>query len=49
MTVVQGNPAAPIAKCGVAFLADISLREFSLRLRPLAREARATEKTGQNR
>lgn len=49
MTMVQGNPATPVARCGVAFLSDVSLHEFSLRLRPLERETMATEKTAKNR
>lgn len=36
MTVVQGNPAVPIAKCGVALASDTPLMEFSIRLKPLA-------------
>ena len=36
MTVVQGNPAVPIARCGVAFRQDISLKKFSRNLKPLA-------------
>jgi serine acetyltransferase len=35
MTVVQGNPAVAIAKCGVPLWPDTSLKEFSRRLRPL--------------
>ena len=37
MTMVQGNPAVPVALCGVP-LADeaVSVNEFSLRLKPLA-------------
>lgn len=35
MTVVQGNPAVPVAKCGVALRADVTLKEFSRRLKPL--------------
>jgi serine acetyltransferase len=35
MTVVQGNPAVPIARCGVAFRQDISLKKFSRNLKPL--------------
>lgn len=35
MTVVQGNPAMPIAKCSVPLGQDISLREFYIRLRPI--------------
>jgi serine acetyltransferase len=36
MTVVQGNPAVPIAKCGVPLWPDTPLKEFSRRLKPLA-------------
>jgi acetyltransferase-like isoleucine patch superfamily enzyme len=32
MTVVQGNPAVAIAKCGVALTPEISLKAFSRRL-----------------
>src|SRR5271155_4708568 len=39
MTVVQGNPAIPIAKCGVPLWPDTTLKEFSRRLRPLASRA----------
>jgi acetyltransferase-like isoleucine patch superfamily enzyme len=35
MTVVQGNPAVAIAKCGVPLTPDTSLKEFSRRLMPL--------------
>jgi acetyltransferase-like isoleucine patch superfamily enzyme len=35
MTVVQGNPAKPIARVGVMLGRDISLKEFSARLKPL--------------
>ena len=35
MTVVQGNPAVPIARCGIPFRQDISLKKFSRNLRPL--------------
>lgn len=38
MTMVQGNPAVPIAKCGVPLREDVSFMEFSLRLKPFARE-----------
>lgn len=34
MTVVQGNPAVPIAKCGVPLWPDTPLKEFSRRLKP---------------
>jgi acetyltransferase-like isoleucine patch superfamily enzyme len=36
MMVVQGNPAVPVAKCGVSLLPDTPLMEFSIRLKPLA-------------
>jgi acetyltransferase-like isoleucine patch superfamily enzyme len=32
MTVVQGNPAVPIARCGVPLTKDLTVRQFSLRL-----------------
>lgn len=37
MTVVQGNPAVPVAKCGVSLKPDITLKEFSKQLKPLTR------------
>lgn len=36
MTVVQGNPAAPVARCGVPLAGELTLKEFSRRLRPMA-------------
>ncbi len=36
MTVVQGNPAMPIAKCSVPLWPDTTLKEFSRRLRPIS-------------
>lgn len=35
MTVVEGNPAAAVARCGVALRQDISLKTFSRNLQPL--------------
>ena len=35
MTVVQGNPAVPIAKCGVPLGPDVTLKEFSRLLQPI--------------
>jgi acetyltransferase-like isoleucine patch superfamily enzyme len=35
-TVVQGNPAVPIAKCEVPLWPDTTLKEFSKGLRPLS-------------
>ncbi len=40
MTVVQGNPAVPIAQCGIPLGPDVTNLEFSRRLKPLI--ARAT-------
>lgn len=39
MTVVQGNPAVPIARCGVSLQHETGLVEFSERLIPLTRSA----------
>lgn len=36
MTVVQGNPAAPVAKCGVPLWPETPLKEFSKRLKPVS-------------
>lgn len=38
MTVVQGNPAVPIAKCGVPLWPDTPLKEFSRRLKPVSQK-----------
>lgn len=38
MTVVQGNPAVPVAKCGVPLWPDTSLKDFSLRLKPVSKK-----------
>ena len=35
MTVAQGNPARPIAKCGVTLVGEASLQTFYRSLRPL--------------
>ncbi len=37
MTVVQGNPAVPVAKCGIPLTPETSMKEFSRRLRPFPR------------
>jgi len=36
MTVVQGNPAVPVARCGVPLTAQTTMKEFSRQLKPLA-------------
>jgi acetyltransferase-like isoleucine patch superfamily enzyme len=38
MTLVQGNPAVAIAKCGSVLSMDVTLKEFSMRLRPLPKK-----------
>ena len=35
MTMVQGNPAKPIATIGIPLRDDVSLKEFSKRLKPI--------------
>ena len=35
MTMVQGNPAKPIARIGVPLRMDVSLKEFSKALKPI--------------
>jgi serine acetyltransferase len=37
MTVVQGNPAVPVARCGIPFRQDVSMKLFSRHLQPLTR------------
>lgn len=39
MTVVQGNPAVPVARCGIPLGPDVTLKEFSQRLQPTASRA----------
>jgi len=36
MTVVQGNPAVPVAQCGVPLSEHVTQGEFSRKLKPLA-------------
>lgn len=36
-TMVQGNPAKPVAKCGIPLVGDVMLSEFQRNLRPLRR------------
>jgi acetyltransferase-like isoleucine patch superfamily enzyme len=45
MTVVQGNPAVPVARCEVPLGPDISLKDFSSRLRPLGSSLRVKSNT----
>ncbi len=39
MTVVQGNPAVPIANCGIPLADKVTLKEFSRRLKPLSKKS----------
>ena len=43
MTMVQGNPAVPVARCGVSLGPKISVKEFSLHLQPLPRAPRPAQ------
>ena len=45
MTVVQGNPVAPVAVCGVPLGKNVSLKNFLLRLKPVPPVARQQETT----
>ena len=44
MTVVQGNPARPIAKCGVPLSWNTTLKDFVRNLRPIEDRARSTNR-----
>jgi serine acetyltransferase len=48
MTVVQGNPAVPVAKCGVPLLPGTSLKEFSSQLQPAGSHAKKAPPQKQN-
>lgn len=39
MTVVQGNPAVPVAKCGIPLTPQTKLQEFSRQLKPVVKPA----------
>jgi acetyltransferase-like isoleucine patch superfamily enzyme len=41
MTLARGNPAVPVARCGVPLTADLTLKEFSRQLRPLEPSSRS--------
>jgi acetyltransferase-like isoleucine patch superfamily enzyme len=43
MTVVQGNPAVPVAKCGISLVPGVTLKEFSRRLQPASSRARNSQ------
>ena len=44
-TMVQGNPARPVATVGIPFGLNVSVKEFAKGLRPLRRAARETDTT----
>lgn len=46
MTLAQGNPAVPVAECGVPLGPDVSLKEFSRRLKPLPGRSRVEAGAG---
>ena len=39
LTMVQGNPARPVAQCGVPLLPNTPLKEFYSKLRPIRRQS----------
>jgi acetyltransferase-like isoleucine patch superfamily enzyme len=43
MTVVQGNPAVPVARCGIPLVMGVKLKDFSRRLKPLGLQGRTSE------
>jgi acetyltransferase-like isoleucine patch superfamily enzyme len=45
MTVVQGNPAAAVGRCGVPLWPDTTMKEFSRRLKPLSHSSRGAGKS----
>jgi serine acetyltransferase len=47
MTVVQGNPAVPVAKCGIPLRQDVSMKAFSRNLKPLAPPTRSREENSE--
>ena len=49
MTVVQGNPAVPVAQCTTPLTVDISIKEFSRRLRPISAQPGTRQPVGGNR
>lgn len=43
MTVVQGNPAIPVARCEVSLMSGVGLEEFPRHLRPLSFRGKPAE------
>lgn len=48
-TIVQGNPAVPVARCGLPLGMGISLKEFSKRLTPLTSQRTEVRSTTDKR
>jgi serine acetyltransferase len=46
MTMVQGNPAVPVAKCGIPMGPKTTLKEFTRSLRPITRKKASQAATG---
>jgi serine acetyltransferase len=44
MTMVQGNPAVPVAKCGVPLIAKFTVKEFSKHLQPISSRGVASKR-----
>ena len=44
LTVVQGNPATPVAKCGIALKLGVSVKDFSRHLKPIGAPKRYSTK-----
>jgi heptaprenylglycerol acetyltransferase len=42
MTVVQGNPAVAVARCGIPLVVGVTLKDFSRRLRPLGAQGQTS-------
>jgi acetyltransferase-like isoleucine patch superfamily enzyme len=46
-TMVQGNPAVPVAKCGIPLGPTTTLKEFSRRLQPITKSKPTTPRVNQ--
>jgi acetyltransferase-like isoleucine patch superfamily enzyme len=46
LTMVQGNPAVPVAKCGIPLGRNTTLKEFTRHLRPATKHTTRPDKTG---
>jgi serine acetyltransferase len=49
MTLAQGNPAVPVARCGVALTPDVTLKEFSRHLEPIVSGSAGEHSTKEDR